>query len=198
MEYIDSSQTGPTGVGDEGVVEQDTLVGPREGRAKRRSFTAEYKRRMVAEYDAAPKGSKGAVLRRERLYVSHIQEWRAAIEAGTLDTPAKRGRPTGSGRSPEQARIAQLERENARLLAELDKKDEVIAQRDDALEVLGKGVAFLEALSGRRSPSKTSPRWSGLWRRAGWSAVRGRRIIVMRTPSRGCMGRGAGHCTRPS
>lgn len=148
MEHI--NVTGSTGAmsaaGDvvEPVVE---LAGPREGRAKRRSFTTEYKRRMVAEYDAAPKGTKGAVLRRERLYDSHIQEWRAAVEAGTLDVPARRGRPKGSGRSPEQARIAELERQVQRLEAELGRKDEVIAERDDALDVLGKGVAFLEALS---------------------------------------------------
>jgi hypothetical protein len=49
---------------------------------KRRSFPAEYKFRIVAEYDAAPSGEKGAILRRERLYHSHIIEWRAARDAG--------------------------------------------------------------------------------------------------------------------
>jgi transposase len=133
------------------VVHSVEQAGPREGRAKRRTFTAEYKRGMVAEYDAAPKGTKGALLRRERLYDSHIQEWRAAVEAGTLGRPVKRGRPKGSGRSPEQARIVELERENDRLKAELGKRDEVIAQRDDALDLLGKGVAFLEALSSKNA-----------------------------------------------
>ena len=33
-------------------------------RPKRRTFTAEYKLRIVAEYDAAPSGEKGAILRR--------------------------------------------------------------------------------------------------------------------------------------
>ena len=121
--------------------------GPREGRAKRRTFTTEYKRRIVAEYDAAPKGVKGAVLRRERLYDSHVQEWRAGIVAGTLDDPPKAGRPA---RTAEQARIVELERQVARLEAEAARKDEVIADRDAALEVLGKGVAFLEAISARQ------------------------------------------------
>ncbi len=131
----------------------EDVAGPREGRAKRRSFTVEYKAAMVAEYDAAPHGLKGAILRRERLYDSHIQEWRAASAAGTLKHPVKRGRPKGTGRarSPEQARIAALERENAALTAQLVERDEVIAQRDGALEVLGKGVAFLEALSSRNA-----------------------------------------------
>lgn len=152
MEYIDSSQAGSAvedGGGD--LVEPAVLVGPREGRAKRRTFTAEFKRRVVAEYDAAPQGCKGAVLRRERLYDSHVQEWRAAIEAGTLEGGRRRGRPPGTGRGAEEVRIVQLERENTRLRGELDAKDEVIARREDALEVLGKGVAFLEALSSKNA-----------------------------------------------
>lgn len=143
---------GVVGVADGGTrVGDEVGLGPREGRSKRRSFTIEYKRAMVAEYDAAPHGAKGAVLRRERLYDSHIQEWRAAAAAGTLEHPLKRGRPQGTGRSrsPEQSRIAALERENTSLQAQLRVKDEVIAKRDDALEVLGKGVAFLEALSSK-------------------------------------------------
>ena len=91
------------------------------------------------------------MLRRERLYDSHITEWRAAIAAGTLDAPPKRGRPKGSTRSPDQTRIAELERENAKLRAELDRKEQALAAKDDALEVLGKGVAFLEALSSRNA-----------------------------------------------
>lgn len=141
----DSGGAAIAAVATEPVVER---AGPREGRAKRRSFSPEYKRQMVAEYDSAPKGSKGAVLRRERLYDSHIQEWRAAVEAGTLQAPPKRGRPP---RSEQQAAITALERENARLHAELRSKDEVIAQREAALDVLGKGVAFLESLSARNA-----------------------------------------------
>lgn len=125
-----------------------SVGGPREGRAKRRTFTTEYKRRIVAEYGAAPSGAKGAVLRRERLYDSHVQEWRAAIAGGTLDEPSKGGRPR---KTTEQARISELERQVARLEAEAARKDQVIADRDAALEVLGKGVAFLEALSSRNA-----------------------------------------------
>ncbi|MFJ7237687.1 hypothetical protein ACIQWB_11145 [Streptomyces olivaceus] len=51
-------------------------------RPKRRTFSPEYKLRIVAEYDGALKNEKGAVLRRERLYHSHVKEWRAARDAG--------------------------------------------------------------------------------------------------------------------
>ena len=42
-------------------------------RPVRRSFTAEYRARVVAEYQAAPHGQKAAVLRREGLYQSQIR-----------------------------------------------------------------------------------------------------------------------------
>lgn len=153
MEYLDSSSSTGREVAAAGDGSAEGQAGPRAGRLVRRSFSAEEKRRLVAEYDATPRGQKGAMLRRERLYDSHITEWRAAIRAGTLDAPRKRGRPKGSKttRTPEQARIAELERENAKLRAELESTEQNLAAKDDALEVLGKGVAFLEALSSRNA-----------------------------------------------
>ena len=62
-------------------------------RARRRTFTAKYKLEVLAAYDAAPDGEKGAVLRREGLYSSHITEWRKARDAGALaGLAAPRGR----------------------------------------------------------------------------------------------------------
>jgi transposase len=52
--------------------------------AKRRTFTAAYKLRMVEEYVAAEHGEKGALLRREGLYESSIQLWRRQRDAGEL------------------------------------------------------------------------------------------------------------------
>ena len=45
-------------------------------RARRRTFTAKYKLEVLAAYDAAPTGEKGAALRREGLYSSQIVQWR--------------------------------------------------------------------------------------------------------------------------
>ena len=127
------------------VPAQETVESPRAGRPARRTFTAEYKRRIVAEYDQAPAGEKGRVLRREGLYDSSVKQWRAQIEAGTLGRVSKQ-KPR-AGLSPEQARIAELEKQIGKLETDAARKDEVIADRDAALEVMGKGVAFLEALS---------------------------------------------------
>ena len=46
--------------------------------ARRRQFTAEYKRKVLREYEASPKGERGAILRREGLYSSHIDVAQAA------------------------------------------------------------------------------------------------------------------------
>ncbi|RYZ32669.1 MAG: transposase, partial [Propionibacteriaceae bacterium] len=46
---------------------ESTEPGPRAERPRRRSFPAEYKARILAEYDAAPRGQRGAILRREGL-----------------------------------------------------------------------------------------------------------------------------------
>ena len=43
--------------------------------------------------------------------------------------------------------IAELEKQISKLESDAARKDKVIADRDAALEVMGKGVAFLEALS---------------------------------------------------
>jgi transposase len=65
-------------------------------RARRRTFTAKYKLEVLAAYDAAGPGEKGAILRREGLYSSHIVEWRRARDAGAL---AGLARPRGAGGS---------------------------------------------------------------------------------------------------
>jgi transposase-like protein len=115
-------------------------------RAKRRTFTAQYKADIVAEYDAAPDGEKGAVLRREGLYSSHIVEWRKARDAGALaGLTAPRGRKP---RDKQAEKIAELEAETKRLEQELAKARFV-------MDVQGKLHVLLETLS---ESTDTDPR----------------------------------------
>lgn len=63
--------------GDAGVVTDGRPGDPDPevpGRARRRTFTAKYKLEVLAAHVAAGLGEKGAILRRERLYSSHIVE----------------------------------------------------------------------------------------------------------------------------
>jgi transposase len=129
----------PTGLVDDGPM--GSTPGPRADRPRRRSFTAEYKLAMVAEYDRLPAGEKGALLRREGLYSSHVIEWRRARDAGTLTGPQPRPTSTSTGaKSAEQNEIERLRRHNERLAADL-------ARNKAALEIMGKAHAFLQLLS---------------------------------------------------
>jgi len=101
---------------------------------RRRSFTAEYKLRIVAEYDAcAGDGDKGALLRREGLYSSHIVEWRRARDNAAA---AGLGGPRRAKASPEAAALAKAARRIERLEAEL-KKHKL------ALDIAGKAHALV-------------------------------------------------------
>ena len=70
-----------------GSGEASPSSGPRSAggpspRPSRRAFSPEYKLAIVAEYENAPNGEKGAILRREGLYSSHVIEWTRARDAG--------------------------------------------------------------------------------------------------------------------
>ena len=107
-------------------------------RARRRTFTAKYKLKMLEAYDRAPAGEKGAVLRREGLYSSHIVEWRRARDVGALaGLTQPRGRPK---RDRQQERITELEAEKRRLEQDLAKARFVV-------DVQSKLSALLETIS---------------------------------------------------
>jgi transposase len=124
--------------------------GPRAGRPKRRTFTAEYKLRVLDEYENAESPrDRAALLRREGIYTSTISEWRrardAASPAAILET-----RPGRPARDAAEAENERLRRENEKLAAEL-------ARTKAALEVVGKAHALLELLS-ESADSEKKPR----------------------------------------
>ena len=70
--------------------------GPRAGRPRRRTFTAEYKLRVLEEYENAESPrERAALLRREGIYSSSISEWRRARDAAAQEAipESKPGRP---------------------------------------------------------------------------------------------------------
>src|SRR5437870_13026908 len=87
-----------------------------DARVVRRTFTAEYKARILAEYEAAPEGGKGAILRRERLFHSHILDWRRARDAGASAGLADRRQSAQRAKkSADAAELDRLRSVNARL-----------------------------------------------------------------------------------
>jgi transposase len=104
-------------------------------RAKRRRFTAGYKLAVLEELDRAVEpGAKGAILRREGLYTSHIVEWRRARDTGAL---AALGQPRGrKPANPLAGEVERLRRRAERLEAELDRARLVITAQGNLSALL--------------------------------------------------------------
>lgn len=128
------------------VPEPDAELAPRP---KRRSFTAEYKARILAEHEALAPNSpeRGALVRREGLYSSHIAEWRNAAARGALEGLEPRTR--GSKLSPAERDLARANQRLATLQGELDRTKL-------ALDIMGKAHALLEMLSESAACDKKS------------------------------------------
>lgn len=117
----------------------------RPARPKRRTFTAAYKARILAAFDALPEGSpeRGELLRREQLYHSHLEHWRGQQQKGTL--PATSGKPA---KNPEADELARLRAENRKLRARNDRLENQLGKTKAALDIAGKAFALLEDISG--------------------------------------------------
>lgn len=118
--------------------------------AKRRSFTAKYKARILAEADACTRpGEVGELLRREGLYTSHLTYWRKQRKDGALRELGKpRGRKPADKRD---AQIAALSRRAERAEAELVKMKRVV-------EIQGNVSALLEEMLGSESAPRSTER----------------------------------------
>lgn len=104
----------------------------------RRRFTVEYKRRIVEEADACCEpGQMGALLRREGLYSSHLSQWRRQRDKALLMGLSSRKRGRKPKQDPKAKRIEQLERENARLLRDLEEAKIIIDIQKKTSQLLG-------------------------------------------------------------
>jgi len=123
--------------GDPAAVSVEAVVDP-AARPIRRSFTAAYRAQVVAEYEAAPRGQKAAVLRREGLYQSQIREWTIARDALTRDAGAPRRRHRAKAAGTDDSE--RLRAENQRLTRELATSQAVV-------EIMGKLQGLLVNIS---------------------------------------------------
>jgi transposase len=116
-------------------------------KATRRRFSAAEKARILDEYEAASTVERAAICRRERIYSSHIANWRKQRAAGA-PLEAKRGRKP----DPQGIEITRLRKENERLQQRLDKAERVI-------DVQGKAYALLRAIAGEGADEMDLPPW---------------------------------------
>jgi transposase len=105
-------------------------------KAKRRTFSAEYKLRILHEASACrTPGERGALLRREGLYSSHLTHWRRELHDGAVVSlkPKKRGPKS----DPLALENAQLKREIVRLQAQLERAETIIEVQKKLSQLLG-------------------------------------------------------------
>ena len=107
-------------------------------RPQRRRFTAAYKLAILERYDAcAGNGDKGALLRREGLYSSHVTEWRRARDVGALG---------GLGAKPRKDRVAPGRGELERATRRAERAEAKLAKAQQVIEIQGKVSVLLEQL----------------------------------------------------
>jgi transposase-like protein len=119
---------------------------------KRRTYTAEYKRRILKEADArtAP-GAIGALLRREGLYSSLLVEWRRARGRGELAalTAKKRGRkPTPV--DPRDRKLVELERQLAQMTGRAERAEALVEAQKNTSEARRMPIHLLDQKLGAR------------------------------------------------
>src|SRR5213592_4995621 len=109
-------------------------------KARRRVYTAEYKRRILKEADAcATPGAVGALLRREGLYSSHLVVWRRARGRGELAglTPKRRGRKPIPV-DPRDRKITELARQLAIMTGRAERAEALVEAQKNLAALLGR------------------------------------------------------------
>lgn len=102
---------------------------------KRRTYTADYKKRILEEIDSFTKpGQMGALLRREGLYSSTVSNWRKQRDGGL--SPRKRG-PKPRKNNPLNKQIQELERRNRNLQKKLDRANLLLDIQKKISELTG-------------------------------------------------------------
>ena len=99
------------------------------GVAKRRAFSAAYKRRILDEADRAQPGEIGLILRREGLYSSQLATWRKWRSSVT--SKKKTGKEV-----VDIAAYKRLEKENGKLKLKLRKAELMLELQKKAQELL--------------------------------------------------------------
>ena len=103
---------------------------------KRRTFTAAYKARIVAECDSATEaGAVGVILRREGLYSSHLSVWRRQLKQDGVGGVARRQRGPRR-RSELEKDIERLQHELAHALERAKRAELIVDAQKKLCELL--------------------------------------------------------------
>jgi transposase-like protein len=128
---------------------------------RRRSFTAAFKLKVLAEADACTEpGEVGALLRRHGLYSSHLTDWRRQRDEGALSglAPKKRGRKAAA-KNPLAEENSKLQRELAKATARAERAEGLVALQKKMAELLGEEIPPEEELLEAKRRGLPIPPW---------------------------------------
>ena len=108
-------------------------------RRTRRALSADYKLRILQEAQACQHGELGELLRREKLYHAQLAQWRREFQQSGVAGLSKSVPGPRAALTPEQKRIAQLEKELLKLQRQ-------VLIKDQCLELQKKALALLDGL----------------------------------------------------
>src|SRR2546430_13767806 len=111
-------------------------------KAKRRTYTAEYKQRILEEADAAAatRGALGALLRREGLYFSLLTTWRRERASGIREALRSEERGPKSKRNPVEEEDQKQHRQVGQLTEKLRKAEIIIDVQKKIAALLGNPI----------------------------------------------------------
>ena len=121
-----SNQTPDTQVTPEPILEKRT----------RRTYSAEYKMKIIAQADACKHGEVGALLRREKLYSNQLSAWRSELKNGGVSGLQKTTPGPKPSKTADQRHIEQLEKANAKMARELEIANGCLDLQKKALSML--------------------------------------------------------------
>jgi len=105
-------------------IQTQVMPEPALEKRSRRSFTTEYKLKILSQADQCARGELGALLRKEKLYSNQLQQWRREFAERGIAGLAKTAPGPQARLTPEQREV---ERRNVSLLIHhaLDRHDAV-------------------------------------------------------------------------
>ena len=118
------------------IVNTQVTPDPALEKRSRRTFSAEYKLKIIQLADACQHGELGPLLRQEKLYSNPLSQWRREFSEHGVDGLNKSAPGPKSVLTPEQRRIAQLEREIVKLNKQIAIKDSCLGLQKKALDML--------------------------------------------------------------
>lgn len=117
-------------------IETQVVPEPTLEKRSRRSFTVDYKLKILTQADQCAHGELGSLLRREKLYSNQLQQWRREFAERGVAGLSKTAPGPCAKFTAEQKELEKLRKENLRLLRQLEIANGCLELQKKALSMM--------------------------------------------------------------